>query len=60
MKVWVTFARNGNPNFPGLPYWAPYDAAAENHMTFGNIIEEGRGWRKEELNFLDRFYDTKQ
>lgn len=60
MKVWVTFARNGNPNFPGLPYWALYDAAAENHMTFGDIIEEGRGWRKEELNFLDRFYDTKQ
>jgi para-nitrobenzyl esterase len=60
MKVWVTFASNGNPNFPGLPYWAPYDAAAENHMTFGDIIEEGRGWRKEELNFLDRFYDTKQ
>ena len=60
MKVWVTFASNDNPNFPGLPYWAPYDAAAENHLTFGDIIEEGRGWRKEELNFLDRFYDTKQ
>ena len=60
MKVWVTFGRNGSPNFPGLPSWAPYDAAAENHMTFGDTIAEGRGWRKEELNFLDRFYDTKQ
>ena len=60
MKVWVTFASNGNPNFPGLPSWSPYDAAAENYMTFGDTIEEGRGWRKEELNFLDRFYDTNQ
>ncbi len=60
MKAWVAFGRNGNPNFPGLPSWAPYDAEAENHMAFGDTIESGRGWRKEQLDFLDRYYDTKQ
>jgi len=60
MKAWVAFGRNGNPNFPGLPSWAPYDAAAENHMAFGDTTEAGRGWRKEQLDFLDRYYDTKQ
>lgn len=60
MKAWVAFGRKGNPNFPGLPSWAPYDAAAENHMAFGDTIEVGSGWRKEQLDFLDRYYDTKQ
>jgi para-nitrobenzyl esterase len=60
MKAWVAFSRNGNPNFPGLPSWAPYDVSAENHMAFGDTIEEGCGWRKEQLDFLDRYYDTKQ
>jgi para-nitrobenzyl esterase len=60
MKAWVAFGRNGNPNFAGLPSWAPYDAAAENYMSFGDTIESGRGWRKEQLDFLDRYYDTKQ
>jgi len=60
MKAWVAFGRNGNPNFPGLPSWAPYDVASENHMAFGDTIEAGRGWRKEQLDFLDRYYDTNQ
>jgi para-nitrobenzyl esterase len=60
MKAWVAFGRNGNPNFPGLPSWAPYAAALENHMAFGDTIEAGRGWRKEQLDFLDRYFNTKQ
>jgi len=29
-------------------------------MAFGDTIEAGRGWRKEQLDFLDRYYDTNQ
>jgi para-nitrobenzyl esterase len=59
MKAWVAFARNADPNSPGLPHWAPYDPAQENHLAFGSTIEAGRGWRKERLDFLDRFYDAR-
>ncbi|MDB5942818.1 MAG: para-nitrobenzyl esterase PnbA [Ramlibacter sp.] len=56
MMAWVAFARHGNPNAPGLADWAAYDAAADNHLAFGDRIEPGRGWRREQLDFLDRFY----
>lgn len=57
MQAWTAFAATGNPNAPTLPRWAPYDPAADNYMAFGDSVETGRGWRKEQLDFLDRFYD---
>ena len=57
MQSWTAFAASGNPNAPTLPRWAPYDPAADNHMAFGDRVEAGRGWRKPQLDFLDRFYD---
>ena len=59
MKAWVAFARNSDPNTEGLPHWAPYTAAQENYMAFGDITEAGQGWRKSQLDFLDRFYDAR-
>lgn len=57
MQAWTAFAATGNPNAPTLPRWAPYDPASDNHMAFGDRIEAGRGWRKAQLDFIDRFYD---
>jgi len=59
MKAWTSFARRGDPNAGGLPHWAPYELAQENHLAFGDSIEPGKGWRKEQLDFLDRFYDAR-
>jgi para-nitrobenzyl esterase len=59
MTAWVAFARNTDPNTPGLPHWEPYHAAQENYMAFGDATAAGQAWRKAQLDFLDRFYDTK-
>jgi para-nitrobenzyl esterase len=32
--AWVAFARTGNPNHPGMPQWAPYDAKRRLTMVF--------------------------
>ena len=59
MNAWVAFARRSDPNGAGLPHWAPYDTAQESYMAFGDATAAARGWRKEPLDFLDRFYDAR-
>ncbi len=56
MSAWVNFAATGDPNGPGAPPWAPYDAARDNHLTFGTGFPEGTRWRAEALEFIERFY----
>lgn len=60
MKAWAAFASHANPNAPGLVHWAPYVASRDNHLVFGDTVEEGHGWRHEQLAFLDRFYDSRK
>ncbi|MEI9970107.1 MAG: carboxylesterase/lipase family protein [Terracidiphilus sp.] len=33
-RTWVAFARNGNPNHPGLPHWPSYNVEERPTMTF--------------------------
>ena len=54
--AWVAFASNADPNSSSLPRWRSYDPEAENHLAFGDTIEIGAGWRKPQLDFLERFY----
>lgn len=56
MAAWVRFAATGDPNGPGVPPWAPYDAARDNYLTFGADFAEGARWRAEALEFIERFY----
>jgi para-nitrobenzyl esterase len=36
--AWIRFARNGDPNGPGLPDWPPYDRASRSVMNFDEPI----------------------
>lgn len=57
MKAWVAFAAAGDPNGPGLAHWPAYDARNDNHLAFGDSVAAGQGWRGEQLDFLDRFFE---
>ena len=34
-EAWVSFARTGNPNHPGIPSWTPFDSTIRPTMVFG-------------------------
>lgn len=55
-KAWVTFAANGDPNIAGVPHWAPYRPADDNHLELGDPVQPGAAWRRPQLDFLDRFF----
>jgi len=56
MAAWVNFAATGDPNGPGAPQWAHYDAARDNYLAFDANFAEGTRWRAEPLDFIERFY----
>ncbi len=35
--AWIAFARSGNPNHPGLPHWAPFDAQTQVTMVLDDV-----------------------
>jgi para-nitrobenzyl esterase len=44
--AYIAFARSGNPNYPELPYWPPYDLAHRATLAFdvvSRVIEDPRG-----------------
>jgi carboxylesterase type B len=56
MASWVRFARSGDPAGDGLD-WAPYDPARDNYLEIGDTPRPASGWRKQQMEFLDRFFD---
>ncbi len=38
-QAWINFARNGNPNHPGLPNWPAFTAANTATMHFDTKCE---------------------
>jgi para-nitrobenzyl esterase len=55
-KAWVAFAASGDPNTAGVPRWHAYRADEDNHLTLGDKVEPGAGWRRPQLDFLERFF----
>ena len=51
----VRFAATGDPNGEGLPHWAPYDAATDPDLEFGDEIRAGSGFRTAPLDAMERF-----
>lgn len=61
MRYWVQFAHAGDPNAPGLPAWPAYDSAGDRALTFGeDAIAVTSGWRRSNLDFLDRYFRSRR
>lgn len=50
---WVNFAKTGNPNGPGLPYWPDTNARNDVLMEFGDKLQAHPGIDKAALDFLE-------
>jgi para-nitrobenzyl esterase len=53
---WVNFAKNGDPNGPGLPRWPAHTRAHERSMRLGEKIEAIPVPNAAELDFFDQYY----
>jgi para-nitrobenzyl esterase len=53
--AWARFAKNGDPNGPGLPSWPRFSNGKEGYMEFGDKIVAKEGLRKKQIDFLTEF-----
>jgi para-nitrobenzyl esterase len=56
-SYWVNFAKNGDPNGPGLPKWPAYRAKDEVWMEFGPTDPKPRvELNKAKLDLMDKYF----
>ena len=55
-RAWVAFAATGDPNTQDGPRWEAYRPADDNHLALADQVGPGAGWRRDALDFLERFY----
>ena len=55
-QYWVNFAKTGNPNGVGLPYWPSFDETKPTTMQFSNGASLIMLPNREQIDFVDRFY----
>ena len=59
-QYWVNFAKTGNPNGKGLPYWPTFDDTKPTTMQFSNGASLIMRPNREQVDFCDRFYKAKR
>lgn len=55
-EYWVNFAKSGNPNGKGLPYWPKYTGTADSIYYFGKNKQPEIEKLNNRLRFLEKFY----
>ena len=55
-QYWVNFAKNGNPNAKGLPYWPTFDPDQPTTMQFSNGASLIMVPNREKIDFVDRYF----
>ena len=56
-QYWVNFARNGDPNSPGLLPWPRYRIDTDEWQEFNTEIRAESGVLRDKLDLFDRYYD---
>ena len=59
-QYWVNFAKNGNPNGKGLPYWPSFDPSKPTTMQFSNGASLIMVPNREQIDVIDRIYKWKR
>jgi len=59
-QYWVNFAKTGNPNAKGLPYWPVFDASKPTTMQFANGASLIMHPNSEQIDFMERFFKAKR
>ena len=59
-QYWINFAKTGNPNGKGLPYWPTFDESKPTTMQFSNGASLIMLPNREQIDFVDRFYKAKR
>ena len=59
-QYWVNFAKTGNPNGKGLPYWPSFDEAQPTTMQFRNGASLIMRPTSEQIDFIDRLMKAKR
>ena len=59
-QYWVNFAKTGNPNGKGLPYWPSFDDSKPTTMQFSNGASLIMRPNREQIDFVDRYYKAKR
>ena len=59
-QYWINFAKTGNPNGKGLPYWPTFDDSKPTTMQFSNGASLIMRPNREQVDFVDRFYRQKR
>ena len=57
-RYWVNFAKTGNPNEKGMPYWPTFNKDQVTTMQFSNGASLISVPNRDQINLIDRYYQN--